>query len=99
MNLQNRPDRQGEVVIFGKLAWIADELIGIRAVEQRLCEEIGSAAVRDHDELLSRINDLRGRVNNLDRALDEYTRRKAPRAPAKAAARTRIAGLATARRS
>lgn len=99
MSLQNQPDRQGEVVILGKLSWIADELIGIRAVEQRLSEEIGSAAGGDHSELLSRINDLQGRVNNLDRALDEYTRRNPRRTPARGAARPGISGLATARRS
>lgn len=99
MNLQNQPDRQGEAVILGKLEWIADELVEIRAAEQGLCEEIGSADGRDPADLLNRINILRGRVNDLDRALDEYTRRKAPRVRARAAARTLKPGLATARRS
>lgn len=92
MSVQNQHEQRGENMIFGKLSWIADELVGIRTVEQRLSEEIQSPAGRDNDDLLSRINDLRGRVNNLDRAIDEYALRETRRAPARALVQRAAAG-------
>lgn len=98
MSLRNRREPQGETVILGKLSWIADELVGIRAVEQRLSEEIRSPGERDNGDLLSRINDLRGRVSNLDRAIDEYAQVETQRAPARAPARRAASGAAARHR-
>jgi hypothetical protein len=63
----NRPN-----LIAGTASWIADELIGIRTLERRLCKRMQSRAPQDRKVLLSHIQDLNQRIDLLDRALDEY---------------------------
>jgi hypothetical protein len=58
--------------VLGKTSWIADELIGIRNLEQRLCKKLKSGRPQNRQYLLSHIQDLNWRVELLDRALDEY---------------------------
>jgi len=62
----NRPP-----MILGTVSWIADELIGIRMVEQRLSRRLQSRP-QNSQALLSGIQDLNQRIDVLDRALDEY---------------------------
>lgn len=57
---------------LGRTSWIADELIGIRNLEQRLCRKLKSGRPQNRQYLLSHIQDLNWRVELLDRALDEY---------------------------
>ena len=59
-------------MIFGTVCWIADELIGIRILEQRLSRRLESRAPQNSQSLLSGIHDLNQRIDVLDRALDEY---------------------------
>ena len=59
-------------IIFGPVSWIADELIGIRTLEQRLSRRLQSRAPQNNQFLLSGIQDLNQRIDLLDRALDEY---------------------------
>ena len=59
-------------MILGTVSWIADELIGIRTLEQRLSRRLESRALHDNQSLLSGIQDLNHRIDVLDRALDEY---------------------------
>jgi hypothetical protein len=59
-------------MILGTVSWIADELIGIRTLEQRLSRRLESRAVQNSQSLLSGIQDLNQRIDVLDRALDEY---------------------------
>jgi hypothetical protein len=56
---------------LGRTSWIADELIGIRTLEQRLCKKLKSGRPQNQQYLLSNIQDLNWRVELLDRALDE----------------------------
>jgi glycosyltransferase A (GT-A) superfamily protein (DUF2064 family) len=58
-------------MILGKTSWIADELIGIRTLEQRLCRKLKSGRPQNRQYLLNHIQDLNWRVELLDRALDE----------------------------
>ena len=57
---------------LGTVSWIADELIGIRTVEQRLSRRLQSRAPQNSQLLLSGIHDLNQRIAVLDRAIDEY---------------------------
>jgi hypothetical protein len=57
---------------FGKTSWIADELIGIRTLELRLCRKLKSGRPQNWEYLVNHIQDLNWRVELLDRALDEY---------------------------
>ena len=59
-------------MILGTVSWIADELIGIRTVEQRLSRRLQSRATQNSQSLLSGIQNLNQRIEVLDRALDEY---------------------------
>jgi hypothetical protein len=59
-------------MILGTVSWIADELIGIRTLEQRLSRRLESRGVQNSHSLLSGIQDLNQRIDVLDRALDEY---------------------------
>lgn len=59
-------------MISGRTSWIADELIGIRTLEQRLCRKLKSSRPQNRQYLLNHIQDLNWRVELLDRALDEY---------------------------
>jgi len=59
-------------MILGRTSWIADELIGIRNLEQRLSRKLKSGRPQNRQYLLSNIQDLNWRVELLDRALDEY---------------------------
>ena len=59
-------------VILGTVSWIADELIGIRTLEQRLSLRLQSRAPQNSQLLLSGIENLNQRIDLLDRALDEY---------------------------
>ena len=74
MNLCKKGSGQRELTIFGTISSIADELIGIRTTEQRLCEEIESRGGQNNSYLLDRIEDLNSRVDKLDHTLDEYRR-------------------------
>jgi hypothetical protein len=58
--------------MLGKMSWIADELIGIRTVEQRLSKKLKSSSPQNSRFLLNHIQNLNLRVELLDRALDEY---------------------------
>jgi hypothetical protein len=49
-------------VILGRTSWIADELIGIRTLEQRLSRKLKSARPQNREYLLSNIQDLNWRV-------------------------------------
>jgi hypothetical protein len=64
---RNRYETRGPI----QAAWIVDELIGIRALEQRLSEELNGAPDSCAVQLLDRVHDLNMRVEILDRALDE----------------------------
>ena len=59
-------------MILGTVSWIADELIGIRTVEQRLSRRLESRAPQSSQSLRSGIHALNERIDVLDRALDEY---------------------------
>jgi hypothetical protein len=59
-------------MILGTVSWIADELVGIRTLEQRLSRRLQSRAPQSSQSLLSGIEDLNQRIDLLDRALDEY---------------------------
>lgn len=59
-------------MILGTISWIADELVGIRTVEQRLSRRLQSRAPQNGQALLTGIQDLNQRIDVLDRALDEY---------------------------
>ncbi len=60
--------------VLGRVSWIADELIGIRTLEQRLSKKLKSRSAADNRVLLDGIRDLNARVQLLDRALDEFSR-------------------------
>jgi hypothetical protein len=61
--------------VLGKISWIADELIGIRIVEERLSKKLkAKPAAAKSRVLLDGIRDLNMRVELLDRALDEFSR-------------------------
>ena len=59
--------------MLGRTWWIADELIGIRTLEQRLSRKLKSGRPQNSRYLLTRIQDLNWRVELLDRALDEVS--------------------------
>lgn len=59
-------------MIFGTVSWIADELMGIRTLEQRLSKRLKSRTPPNKGALRNRIQDLNQRIDLLDRALDEY---------------------------
>jgi hypothetical protein len=63
--------QEHDPMILGRTSWIADELIGIRTLEQRLCKKLKSGRPQNRQYLLSNIQDLNWRVELLDRALDE----------------------------
>ena len=63
--------RQDEPTKLGRTSWIADELIGIRTLEQRLSKKLKSGRPQNREYLLSNIQDLNWRVELLDRALDD----------------------------
>lgn len=58
-------------MILGRTSWIADELIGIRTLEQQLSKKLKSGRLQNRQYLLGNIQDLNWRVEMLDRALDE----------------------------
>lgn len=61
--------------VFGKATWIANELMGIRTLEERLSKKLRSTpAASKNQVLLNGIRDLNTRVELLDRALDEFSR-------------------------
>ena len=61
--------------VFGKASWIADELMGIRTLEERLSKKLNSKpAASNNRVLLNGIRDLNTRLEMLDRALDEFSR-------------------------
>jgi len=72
MTRKKRPAMTRTPVILGTVSWIADELIGIRTLEQRLSRRLESRAPQNSQFLLSRIQNLNQRIDLLDRALDEY---------------------------
>jgi hypothetical protein len=72
MTRKKRPAMGRTPMILGTVSWIADELIGIRTLEQRLSRRLESRAPQNGQFLLSRIQDLNQRIDLLDRALDEY---------------------------
>jgi hypothetical protein len=59
-------------IIFGTVSWIADELVGIRTLEQRLSRRLESRVPQNSHALLSGIKSLNHRIDALDQALDEY---------------------------
>ena len=58
----------------GKASWIANELIGIRTLEERLSKKLKARSASNHRMLLNGIRSLNTRVELLDRALDEFSR-------------------------
>jgi hypothetical protein len=61
--------------VFGKVSWIADELMGIHILEERLSKKLNAKpAAANNRVLLDGIRDLNTRVELLDRALDEFSR-------------------------
>jgi len=64
---------QDDPTKLGRTSWIADELIGIRTLEQRLSRRLKSGRPQNNQYLLSNIQDLNWRVELLDRALDEVS--------------------------
>ena len=61
--------------VFGKITWIADELVGIRTLEMRLSKKLNSKPEAANNRvLLEGIRHLNTRVELLDRALDEFSR-------------------------
>ena len=60
--------------VFGEVSWIADELMGIRTLEERLSRKLQSKNAASNRVLLNGIRDLNTRVALLDRALDEFSR-------------------------
>jgi hypothetical protein len=72
MTRKKRPAMNRTPMILGTVSWIADELIGIRTLEQRLSRRLESPDPQNRQFLLSRIQDLNQRIDLLDRALDEY---------------------------
>jgi hypothetical protein len=65
--------RLDDPMVLGRTSWIADELIGIRTLEQRLCKKLKSGRPQNRQYLLNHIEDLNWRVELLDRALDEVS--------------------------
>ena len=59
-------------MILGTVSWIADELIGIRTLEQSLSKRLQSRAPQNNQILHNRIQDLNLRIDLLDRAIDKY---------------------------
>lgn len=70
--LRKRPKPVHGPKIFGTISWIANELVGIRTVEQHLHKKLSSGTSADKQILLNQIRDLNVRVQVLDRALDNY---------------------------
>jgi hypothetical protein len=68
----HKNDLLQDPMALGRSSWIADELIGIRTLEQRLCRKLKSGRPQNRRYLLNHIQDLNWRVELLDRALDEY---------------------------
>ena len=79
VNTHKNHPRQDNPTIFGRTSWIADELIGILTLEQRLSRKLKSSGPQNTQYLLHHIHDLNWRVELLDRVLDE---KWAPVAPA-----------------
>jgi len=79
MNVQKKnPENGRNSGVFGKVSWIADELMGIRHLEERLSKKLNSKLeVSNSRVLLDGIRDLNTRVELLDRALDESAARDA----------------------
>ena len=78
MNAQKRNlESNRNAVVLGSISWIADELIGIRTLEERLSKKLKSAPAANNRVLLDGIRDLNTRVELLDRALDESAARDA----------------------
>ena len=71
MNTHKNQPRQDDPTKLGRTSWIADELIGIRTLEQRLSRKLKSGRPQNREYLLNHIQDLNWRVELLDRALDE----------------------------
>jgi len=71
VNTHKNQLRQDDPTMLGRTSWIADELIGIRTLEQRLSRKLKSGRPQNREHLLSHIQDLNWRVELLDRALDE----------------------------
>jgi hypothetical protein len=76
MNVQKKNLESGRNPgAFSKVSWIADELMGIRTLEERLSKKLNSKpAASSNRVLLDRLRDLNTRVELLDRALDEFSR-------------------------
>jgi len=75
MNVSKRNTEHGEnAKVTGRVSWIADELIGIRTLEERLSKKLKSTSAGDNQVLLDGIRDLNTRVELLDRALEEFSR-------------------------
>jgi len=68
----HKNEQPQDPTILGRTSWIADELIGIRTLEQRLSRKLKSGRPHNRQYLLNHIQDLNWRVELLDRALDEY---------------------------
>ena len=76
MNVQKKNLESGRNPgVFGKVSWIAEELIGIRTLEERLSKKLNSKpAAGNKRVLLDGIRDLNTRVELLEQALDEFSR-------------------------
>jgi hypothetical protein len=73
MNAHKKSQQTGrKPMILTNVSWIADELIGIRTLEERLSKRLSSRMPQNRRFLLNSIQDLNLRVAVLDRALDQY---------------------------
>jgi hypothetical protein len=73
---KKNPVSSGNVEAAGKVSWIADELIGIRALEERISKKLKTRSAANRQVLLNGIRRLNTRVELLDRALDEFSQWK-----------------------
>jgi len=65
-----RSEKQGEIAISRKISWIAEELVEIRTLEQRLFEDLKTSHMQDSSVLMARVLELDSRADKLDWALD-----------------------------
>jgi len=72
VNSHKKCHRKGRSPVLENVTWIADELLGIKTLEQRLSRKLSSRNPENSRFLLSSIQDLNIRIERLDQALDQY---------------------------
>jgi hypothetical protein len=71
VNSHKNCQRKGRSPVVENVTWIADELLGIRTLEQRLSKKLSSQNPQNSRFLLNSIQDLNIRIELLDQALDQ----------------------------